>query len=142
MNNLSKKERAKLEAEIAAFDQTKTLREIELNAVGKSDVDLSGYQTPDLDRVGVWDLGGLEDTETLTPPDLQTLSAKLEVKEILTPRQFQIWRLCMRDGLSQEEVSAKLHMTQQAVSKLLTAAITKVKSHFGGQSVFENSSGY
>lgn len=132
---LTDKQKAKLEDEIRNFDKKKTLINIEKNALGGKD--LNAYSDWLEDNCGVEPLSAnpdsIQEYESLEPTgsiDWELLNAKIEINEILSFRQKQVWQLCMRQGKSVEEASEQLNLKIGTVSDYLKTAKEKVKRHF------------
>lgn len=133
--HLTPKQRAKLEAEIREFDVKRTKALIEKNAVGKRDV--NAYHDWVEENGGVEPLAAnpdnyiVEEMQTqLSGVDFELLNAKMEVNEILSFRQRQVWAYRMRQGLSNEETAARLNISPRTAESYLKAAIKKVRQHF------------
>ncbi len=62
--------------------------------------------------------------------DPQIEMAKFEVDELLSHRQKQVWRLCMRQGMTQEDAASELNISRSAVATYLKAAEAKIRKHF------------
>lgn len=127
---MTKSMEAQLKKEIAEFDENKTRQLIERNAVGRPDIDLDGQfhndprSNPDElseEDVPVW--GG-----SSNDPDI--IQAKTEIIQLLTFRQYQVWDLVMRKGLSVNKAAERLGLGHAAVSEHLKKAKTKVKAYY------------
>lgn len=135
--SMTAKQKKALEAEIAAFDANKAKRvraTIEREATSKPDVD--AYQEHlDSHSESVQANPDLLSEENVIPfgratADPQVKKAIEELTEVLSHRQMQVWRLCMRDGLSETEAADRLRISQQNVSKYLKSAKQKIEKHF------------
>lgn len=127
---LTAKQKAKLEAEIKAFNEAQTLAALERNSLSKKDIPayidwLEQNSTSDPDR-----LAEIEAYDVNTAPDLKFLSTKLEIDDILSFRQRQVWKLCMREGMSAELAAEKLNISLNTVKSYLRDSIKKVREHF------------
>lgn len=140
---LTPKQKVKLEAEIRSFNKKKTLIEIEKNAVGKRDIDAysdsitfgedrtnKNQKINEHVRANPDSIIASGSPNEMYKPDLQILSAKLEINDILSFRQRQVWQACMREGLSAEQAGIRLNLNTRTVESYLKAAIKKVKAHF------------
>ena len=143
--HLTPEVKAELEAEIAAFDKDRTLKELDENAKPKKD--LPGYNEwrslNDRDRFNSNNGGsGIHEAE----PDLlseddavkfikptfskQIVLATLEIKELLSFRESQCWQAVMRNGLSVKECAERLHIGERTVEEYISRAKAKVIEHF------------
>lgn len=141
---LTDKQKAQLEKEIREFDKKKILRDIEKNAVGGPD--LQAYQdlvqfgpevTNSENKINEYAAANPdrfpELAEKESDPmmiDFEMLNAKMEINEILSHRQKQVWQLCMRQGKTLEQASEQLNLKIGTVSDYLKTAKEKVKRHF------------
>lgn len=133
---LTNKMKRTLEAEIKAFNKIKALRELEVNSLNGKDVNAhqdyiekQGFETevsnPDLvseDNAFQWGRA-------------TTLSADEEIKRaqiqrLLTNKQWEVWKLCMQQALTQEEVARRLKVSQSAIAQRLEKAIQIVTEYF------------
>jgi DNA-directed RNA polymerase specialized sigma24 family protein len=117
--------RKELEKEIKAFDEKKTLRELETASEHRPSVT---YETMDPLEL----LVSREESEPGQPTSLDkdVEMAKIEIDELLSHRQRQAWRLCMRQGKTQEEAADILHIRRGAIDSYLKAAEIKIRKHF------------
>lgn len=139
--DLTRKQKAKLEAEIRAFNKDKTLRDIEKNAVGDKDEspywnwvtrENFGYEPAVANQDSILAPDSLE--LSVGRIDWQMLDAKMEINESLSHRQKQVWQLCMRQGKSVEAASEQLNLKASTVASYLKDAKEKVKRHFKKES--------
>ena len=125
---LTDRQRKALEKEIAMFNEKETLAEIERASQYRPSKE---HETVDaLDNLNLSE----EDAISFERPpyDPQIEQAKGEIDAILSHRQRQVWRMCMRQGKSQEEAADILHISQPNVSRYLEQATMKIKKHFKG----------
>jgi predicted DNA-binding protein (UPF0251 family) len=140
--NMTPAMKAELEAEIAAFDKDKTLKDLEENAEPKTDApgyaewrSSHGIGSTDRhgDRFGAEpDLVSEDDAIDLSSPILskEVIDAKLEVDSILSYRELQVWRLAMRKGLTRKQTADLLHISPRSVDTYLDRAKAKIMQHF------------
>lgn len=134
---MTRKQEERLKAEIAAFDKAKTLARIEKESVSKKDVnayhDYLEQQVSSGECVSA-NPDGLEESKEQDKanykPSLQELSAKIEINDILSFRQRQVWTMMMRQNMSLHETAAKLRLTERTVATYLHTATQKVRTHF------------
>lgn len=142
---------AKLRAEIAAFDEVKTKAELEENAKPKKDA--PGYaewldsKTRERDLYGghFLHVAGSPDMASAEPDLLseddavkfikptfskQIVLATLEIKELLSFRESQVWTAVMKNGLSVKECAERLHVGERTVETYIARAKAKVIEHF------------
>ncbi len=142
---LTPKVRAELEAEIKAFDQAKTLVELEENAEPKKDApgyvewkknasnnDHGSNNSDNGIREAEPDLLSEDDAVKFIKPTFskQIVLATLEIKELLSFRESQCWQLVMRNGLSTRECAEKLRIGERTVEEYISRAKEKVVAHF------------
>lgn len=133
--NMTSEVRRKLMAEIAAFDEKKTLQEIEENALGGKNVNAygdwleeNGYESSAANPDKLPDEQSFRWGRASKDADVQ--AAKKYIKVILTPMQWRVWQACMKHGLTQDQAAFQLHITQQGVAKHLASAQRKVEEYF------------
>lgn len=137
---------AKLKAEIAAFNQAQTLEELEENAEPKKDA--PGYTEwkaqhghNDHGQIGNGVNGYAEaEPDTISEDDAvkfekptfskQIVLATLEIKELLSFRENQVWTGVMKNGLSVAECAQRLHIGERTVEEYIARAKAKVIEHF------------
>lgn len=143
---LTKDIEAELRAEIAAFDEKKTLEILKANAEPKKDApnfadwkalhgsnghnqignETRGYKEANPDILSE------DDAIKFEKPmfSKQLVLATLELKELLSFRESQVWQMVMRDGYSVKEAATKLHIGNRTVEEYISRAKAKVIAHF------------
>ena len=128
---------AKLKAEIAAFDSKATLEEIEREAVGGNDINAYQKWREERDQQKLPteaepDLVAEDDAPNFDKPmfSKQIVLATLEIRELLSFRELQVWHLVMRNGWSVKEAASKLGIGERTVEEYLSRGKEKVINHF------------
>lgn len=138
---------AQLREEIAAFDkkaEKETLERIEREAVGGKNIDAwkQWRQQQGKDDHGAKgsnepveanpDILSEDDAVKFETPTFskQIVLATLEIKELLSFRESQVWQMVMRNGLSIKEAADKLRIGERTVEEYLSRAKAKVIEHF------------
>lgn len=128
--------KAKLEAEIKAFNQAKTKSLIEKEALSKPAV--NAYQAwvdkhegtedsranPDL----LSDEESMQFNRPVKDPSIE--KAKAELTELLSHRELQVWQYVMRDGFTVADAAQRLRLSSATASQYLSSAKAKVMKHF------------
>lgn len=149
-SDLTPEAEAQLRKEIAEFDQAATLKELEIAGEGAPDQTHAYEQWRD-GLAGVFN-ANIENPENLSeslrraePDSLseddaikfekptfskQIVLASLEVKELLSFREGQVWQLVMRNGLSVKEAAEKLRIGERTVEEYVSRAKAKIAKHF------------
>lgn len=134
---LTKALKAQLELEIKNFNKDKTLQEIERNAVGRADKDAyedwmeqhPGAEDPRANPDVLSEDEAMKFYPVDSDPDVE--QAKTELMDLLSPREKQVWKLAMRDGVSVSQAAEKLRISKQAVSQYIKTATAKIQKHYG-----------
>jgi len=127
--DLNPKTRAALEKEIAEFDEVKTRALIERESVSGQDVNTQHdiereaiLANPDLLR----DDEGVNFDKPVMPRVLA--EAKKAIDDILSPRALQVWKLCMRQGLSHEKAGEILHISKRNIETILRRSRQQIEA--------------
>lgn len=133
---LTAKLKIELEAEIKQFNVKKAKALIERDSVSKPDVNayqdwLDKHEGREIPQANP-DLLSEDDTIAWgrATVDPQVKQAMAELPTVLSPRELQVWRYVMRDGLSEAETGERLRIDASTVSHYLKSAKKKVEKHF------------
>lgn len=138
--DMTPKIKDELLAEIAAFNEAKTLADIERESVSGPDrnayddwVGSSGEESPNANP----DLLSEDDVINFSKPELgeQYADGKAAIDEVLSPRQLQVWRLVMRHGMTHKQAGSLLHVSARTIEEYLSRATEKVRRYLGGSNV-------
>lgn len=127
--DLTPKQMKKLKQEIANFDVAKTKKIIEKNAVGRPDIDLS-QDDVSYDNVDNYSDENVMQWGRASMPDMDVALAQIQIRRILTPKQWKIWQLVMQQSMTQENAAKALRMDQGNLAHSLKLAKERVVEHF------------
>lgn len=131
---LTKRIKRDLEAEIASFNEKKTLRILEQNAVGKPDIELEErfHNTDPRSNPDMLDYEKAQVPWGRNSPDPDIIKAKKEIRSMLPLRQRQIWEYVMDKGLSITKTAERMGLSQPTVTIQFQRAKKKVEQYFSG----------
>lgn len=133
---LTMKMKRALQTEIEAFDKAKTLRELERNSNSNTDVaayqehvDREGFEAVEANPDQLNEKQAFEWGKAIhLTPDEEIKRA--QIQNVLTPKQWAVWKLCMQQALTQQEAAKILNISQPTLAIHLKKGIQIVMKHF------------